>query len=320
MAEQLASALRHLTEEASVDLSTVSEAVARAALGDAFDATASSAGADEEVLLEVENLLLMYGGGKLLLKDTVLEMKKNCRYGVVGQNGAGKTTLMKEIAGHRIVGMPEHLKCVHVDDSKLGVMSSSSLSVVEYTVKMAKDIGVEISLDSAKKTLTSVGFDENKVNDPVTETSTGWRMRMTLAVSMLKHADLVLLDEPTNHLDEESVQWLGNYINSIKGSSVMVISHEPKFLDRVCTHIMAYVDKKLEYTEGDFQAFAAKKGLTKDQIDAMLSGNLSFDTKKKEDDENGEAGTADAPVSGPAKLTFPIPGGVEGVKSGSRAA
>jgi len=123
-------------------------------------------------------------------------------------------------------------------------------------------------------------------------------------------------------LDEESVEWLGTYINSIAGASVMVISHEPKFLDRVCTHIMAYVDKKLEYTEGDFHAFAAKKGLTKDQIDAMLSGNLSFNTKGKDDDdaagEDGEA-MADAPVSGPAKLSFPIPGSVEGVKSSSKA-
>merc|ERR1711937_944962 len=107
---------------------------------------------DSEILLRVENLLLMYGGGKLLLKDTVLEMKKNCRYGVVGANGAGKTTLMKEIAGHRIVGMPQDLKCVHVDDSKLGVMSSSSLNVVEYCVKMAKDIGVDITVDVGKQT------------------------------------------------------------------------------------------------------------------------------------------------------------------------
>jgi ATPase subunit of ABC transporter with duplicated ATPase domains len=187
---------------------------------------------------------------------------------------------MKEIAGHRIVGMPQDLKCVHVDDSKLGLMSKSSLSVMEYCIKMAKDIGVDIDSDKARETLLSVGFDENKLNDPVTETSTGWRMRLTLAVSMLKRADLVLLDEPTNHLDEESVQWLGDYVNSITKASVMVISHEPKFLDRICTHIMAYVDKKLEYTVGDFQAFAAAKGLTKDQIDAMLSGNLSFDSKK----------------------------------------
>jgi len=310
-------------DAADMQLPAISETVARAMLGDAFDAKCGAGDDDSGTLLRVENLLLMYGGGKLLLKDTVLEMKQNCRYGVVGENGAGKTTLMKEIAGNNIVGMPQELKSVHVDDSKLGLMSSSTLSVVEYCIKMAKDIGVEIALEGAKKTLTSVGFEESKFNDPVAETSTGWRMRLTLAVSRLKHADLVLLDEPTNHLDEQSVEWLGEYINSITEASVMVISHEPKFLNRVCTHIMAYVDKKLEYTVGDFHAFAAAKGLTKDQIDAMLSGNLSFDTKKKEDDKAGsdEDGAAeiDAPISGPAKLSFPIPGNVEGVKSQSKA-
>ena len=216
------------------DLPTVSEAVARAIMGDRFDSSAAADAGEDEVLLRVENLLLMYGAGHLLLKDTTLEMKKNSRYGVVGQNGAGKTTLMKEIANHRIVGMPPDLKCVHVDDSKLSEMSKSHLSTVEYAIKMAKDIGVE---SDGKEVLRNVGFSEEKFNEPVSDMSTGWRMRLTLGVSMLKHADLVLLDEPTNHLDEQSVEWLGDYVNSITGSSVMVISHEPKFLDKVCTHI-----------------------------------------------------------------------------------
>jgi len=297
------------------ELPAASEAAVRAALGEAFDARGGAGAGDDEMLLYVENLLLMYGAGHLLLKDTTLEMKKNHRYGVVGQNGAGKTTLMKEIADHRIVGMPKDLKCVHVDDSKLGLMSKSCLSSLEYCIKMAKDIGVETT---GREMLLEVGFKESMLNEPAADLSTGWRMRLTLAVAMLKHADLVLLDEPTNHLDEESVEWLGDYVTSISNSSVMVISHEPKFLNKICTDIMAYVDKKLEYTSGDFTAFAAKKGLTKDQIDAMLSGNLSFDTKTGE--EEGEEGPkAATPVAGPPKLSFPIPGSMEGVKSGSRA-
>jgi len=302
------------------ELPAVAEAVARAVLGEAFDAQGGAGAGDDEMLLYVENLLLMYGAGHLLLKDTTLEMKKNHRYGVVGQNGAGKTTLMKEIAHHRIVGMPQELKCVHVDDSKLGLMSKSCLTTLEYCIKMAKDIGVDTA---GRETLLEVGFPEKLLSEPVSELSTGWRMRMTLAVSMLKHADLVLLDEPTNHLDEQSVEWLGDYVNSISDSSVMVISHEPKFLNKICTDIMAYVDRKLEYTSGDFTAFAAKKGLTKEQIDAMLSGNLSFDTKNADEDgeEGGEglAPKAAAPMAGPPKLSFPIPGSMEGVKSGTRA-
>merc|ERR1719235_2543255 len=118
---------------------------------------------------------------------------------------------------------------------------------------MAKEIGVS---DASRETLIKVGFAEKMLEEPVSELSTGWRMRLTLAVNMLKHADLVLLDEPTNHLDEQSVEWLSDYILSITKSSVMVISHEPKFLNKVCTHVVAYVDKKLEYTEGNFDAFA----------------------------------------------------------------
>merc|ERR1719253_2285580 len=104
---------------------------------------AQGPGQDEDTLLYVENLLLMYGAGHLLLRDTTLDMKKNRRYGVVGHNGAGKTTLMKEIANHRIVGMPKDLKCVHVDDSKLGEMSKSCLSALEYVIKMAKDMNIK---------------------------------------------------------------------------------------------------------------------------------------------------------------------------------
>merc|ERR1711963_941275 len=104
----------------------------------------------------------------------------------------------------------------------------------------------------------------------------------------------------------------------------MVISHEPKFLNKICTHVIAYKDKKLEYHVGNFDAFIAKKGLTKEQIDAMLSGNLSFDEMKADEEgEDGESKTEAAapaaPVAGPPKLSFPIPGSMEGVKSGSRA-
>jgi len=306
------------SEVANGDLASVVELSMREAMGTQFDAEAEGDRHDSEVLLKVDNLLLMYGAGMLLLSDTTLEMKKNACYGVVGQNGAGKTTLMKEIVSGNIVGMPQHLKCVHVDDSKLGEMSKSCLSAVEYMQKMAQEIGVT---NATRDTLLSVGFEEKMLDEAVSDFSTGWRMRLTLAVSMLKHADLVLLDEPTNHLDEESVEWLATYVKSINQSSVMVISHEPKFLNKITTHIIAYVDKKLEYTEGNFDSFAAKKGLTKEQISSMLSGNLSFDTLTAgEGGQDGQEGAAPkvSAIAGPPKLTFPIAGQLEGVKSGTK--
>eukprot|EP00933_Yihiella_yeosuensis_P030366 TRINITY_DN2400_c1_g1_i1.p1 TRINITY_DN2400_c1_g1~~TRINITY_DN2400_c1_g1_i1.p1 ORF type:complete len:1380 (-),score=484.60 TRINITY_DN2400_c1_g1_i1:425-4564(-) len=298
------------------DLSTTCEAIGRGILGADFDAAVYE-GLDDDTLLRVEDMLLMYGAGKLLLRDTVLEMKKNRRYGIVGHNGAGKTTLMKEIVHGRIVGMPTHLKCVHVDDSKLGEMSKSSLSALEFVVKRAQEIGV---MDAGAANLKKVGFDEKMFDVPVAELSTGWRMRLTLAVSMLKHADIVLLDEPTNHLDEESVSWLGEYLLTLTKSSVMVISHEPKFLNKVCTDIISYKDRRLCYTEGNFDAFIASKGIKGDDIEALLSGNLNLDEEEAKEGEEGEAAVkVNAPIAGPPKISFPIPGSVEGVKSSTKA-
>merc|ERR550514_2620652 len=123
---------------------------------------------------------------------------------------------------------------------------------------MASDIGVR---NAGRETLLEVGFAERMLEEPVAELSTGWRMRLTLAVSMLKNADIVLLER----------------------SSVMVISHEPKFLNKVCTNIIAYKDKKLHYTEGNFDAFIAAKGIKADDIEALLSGNLNLDTEGAEE-------------------------------------
>merc|ERR1719161_2657365 len=140
----------------ALDPSEVAEKVCKAVLGDAFDQEEAS-GVDDDTLMKIDDLMLMYGAGHLLLKDTTLICKKNRRYGVVGHNGAGKTTLMKEMVNFRIVGMPTHLKVVHVDDSKLGLMSKSSLNALEYVIAKALEIGVE---DAGKENLKAVGFPE----------------------------------------------------------------------------------------------------------------------------------------------------------------
>lgn len=81
-------------------------------------------------------------------------------------------------------------------------------------------------------------------------------MRLLIAGIMLKSADVILLDEPTNHLDVAAVKWLSDYLNyENKDSAVMVIAHDPIFLNRVCTHIINYNSGKLNYYEGNFDAF-----------------------------------------------------------------
>jgi len=243
-----------------------------------------------------------------------LELKANRRYGVVGHNGAGKTTLMKEIVNRRIVGMPQDLTCTHVSDERLSEMRKSTLTAFEW---LAKEGG--FSLEASKeveKTFNTVGFPGDLQKEPVAELSVGWRMRLVLCVSMLKKAEVVLLDEPTNHLDEESVDWLSDYLLGLKESSIMVISHEPRFLNKICTDIISYQDRKLIYTKGNFDDFILSKGISKDDIEALLAGNYSLDTKKEGEEE--EEAKIVVERSGPAKLAFPIPGTLPGNKSTSR--
>merc|ERR1719162_63570 len=145
--------------------------------------------------------------------------------------------------------------------------------------------------------------------------SVGWRMRLVLAVGFIQNADIVLLDEPTNHLDAESVEWLGDFLLGREKSSIMVISHEPKFLNKVCTDIIAYRDKKMVYNRGNFDDFFAAQGLKAEDMDALLSGNLNLDTELEGEEGEAEPGSpagpkrpaVDAPRAGPPKLSFPIP-------------
>ena len=104
-------------------------------------------------------------------------------------------------------------------------------------------------------------------------------MRLLIAGIMMKKADVVLLDEPTNHLDVEAVKWLSDYLNSLQDSAIMVISHDPFFLNRICTDIINYNEAKLNYYEGNFDAFKKKLGLKDDEASALLAGQVDVNDR-----------------------------------------
>merc|ERR1712072_1052616 len=110
-------------------------------------------------------------------------------------------------------------------------------------------------------TLRKVQFPENLWNVTIGELSGGWRMRLLIAGAMMKKADVLLLDEPTNHLDIKAVQWLCDYLNSLHESAIMVISHDPFFLNQVCTNIINYNKGKLVYYDGNFDDFTKRMNI-----------------------------------------------------------
>merc|ERR1711934_649998 len=100
--------------------------------------------------------------------------------------------------------------------------------------------------------LESVGFCKTEVSKgasqlmPITSLSGGWKMKLALARAMLAKADILLLDEPTNHLDVDNVAWVNNYLLSLDSVTSIIVSHDSKFMDDVCTHIIHFEERKLK--------------------------------------------------------------------------
>merc|ERR1719201_2999795 len=153
------------------------------------------------------------------------------------------------------------------------VLEMTSISFVE------KDLSTDSAM-TAEEALLSVGFPKEFQDKPVADLSGGWRMRLLLAAAMLKKADILLLDEPTNHLDVHAIEWLCKFLLSVKTGSLMVISHDPHFLNAVCTDIVQYRDKKLVYYKGNFDAFKQANAISDDDAEVLLQGNLSLDRER----------------------------------------
>jgi hypothetical protein len=156
---------------------------------------------EPDLLCRCDNLMLMYGGGTLLLKDTMFELRKGKRYGVVGRNGTGKTTLMNLLAKGEVPQVPKSMTCLHVKpevlDKFMGTKCKDYMAMENPDQPMKK----------LEETLTNVQFPENLWESTIGELSGGWRMRLLIAGVMMKSADVLLLRayESLGHFSGEVV-------------------------------------------------------------------------------------------------------------------
>ncbi|CAJ1327278.1 unnamed protein product, partial [Effrenium voratum] len=137
--------------------------------------------------------------------------------------------------------------------------------------------------------------------------------------AMMRDCDILLLDEPTNHLDKQSVEWLSEYLRSMPKTTLMVISHDPNFLNKVCTDIIQYSAKRtLDYFEGNFEAFRKARRISSDEeAEAILLGRHNFDNDMDPEEAVDDAGKASGGVTAAvfdksSKISFPIPGSLKG--------
>ena len=248
---------------------------------------------DEEEDLCNAQFSLAYGT-RVLLHQTPFRVKIGRKYGLVGPNGAGKSTLMKSIAGGNLQGFPTHLITVYVECEIIG--EKADMSVLEYIMSDEKVKQCGSSEESVKEMLTSMGFGVSRtaaaMDAGVSTLSGGWRMKLALSRAMLLNPDMLLLDEPTNHLDQFAVKWLTEYIQNLQTCTCLIVSHDTKFLDNVCTNIIHYENLKLKSYRGNLSEFVKQKP------EAKAYYELSSDI---------------------VAFNFPEPGPLEGVKSLTKA-
>merc|ERR1712013_959271 len=270
---------------------------------------------DEGVDLYKGRLSLAYGT-LTLLRDAKMHLKRDRFYGLLGPNQCGKTTLMRAIANEQLEGFPkrDELKSVFVEheieDEEVGVQDDGFpiLSVdkpgwwwVQHTVNDIYKCEKTVDEDTVKELMKSIGFGypggpdrAANLENPVTSYSGGWKMKMQLCAAQLMNADVLMLDEPTGHLDVDNIKWLEDWLESFPGS-IICTSHFSPFLDKMCTHIIDFQDRKLK-------TFKGVKGNTLTQFVEK------YPEKKTYFEFSNEV----------MKFTFPEPGSMEGVKSRSK--
>ncbi len=236
-------------------------------------------------------------GARTIVEDATWHIQPNERIGLIGYNGTGKSTMLKLFVGEYqpsegTVEKSKETSIGYLHQDLLSFDSSDSILKVamgafERVLQLEKEIeevGKKLEQDESEKllhqysdllhemdtldgynihhkteeVLQGLGFDNAHLGRPYREFSGGWRMRVLLAKMILQQPDLLLLDEPTNHLDLPSIEWLEKYLLHYQGS-VVIVSHDKYFLNRMVTKIVELYQRQLHIYNGDFDYYEKEK-------------------------------------------------------------
>ena len=243
-------------------------------------------------MISISNLAKSYGD-RTLFSGASFQLNAGERYGLVGANGSGKTTFLEILSGELEasegnVTIPKRLRLgvlrqnqfLYEDEEILAVtmMGNAELwgamvekqgllakaeeyfdadrfSELEETVQRYDGYTAEAR---ATKILEGLGLPGHIHRDPLSTLSGGFKLRVLLAQVLAGAPDVLLLDEPTNHLDILSIRWLEMFLRDFAGP-VVVISHDHRFLDNVCTHILDIDYESVLLYHGDYTTFLQEK-------------------------------------------------------------
>ena len=222
-------------------------------------------------MLQVNNVSLQYGSKKLFEEVNLKFTKGNC-YGIIGANGAGKSTFLKVLSGEvepnkgdvtmdktermsvlqqnqnafdnvtvlRAV-MLGHKRLVDIMDEKDALYAKADFTEAdgirasELESEFAELGGWEAEYE-AQTLLNALDLTEEYYDTPMAELDAKYKVKVLLAQALFGNPDILLLDEPTNNLDIKTVRWLENYLLDFE-NTIIIVSHNRHFLNKVCTHI-----------------------------------------------------------------------------------
>ena len=246
--------------------------------------------------ISVKDLVKSFDSERNVLDGISFDVQKGERVGLLGKNGAGKTTLFKILTGELDYNSGE---IAFASGKKVGLISQIPVYPAGYTVDdvlrtafaqldrirvQMQAIEAQMSDHTPQELLSRYdelmnrftaggGYEADTETDKIcnglaisaaqrgqefASLSGGEKTRVNLARLLLERTDILLLDEPTNHLDMNSVEWLEDYIEKFKGT-VLTISHDRYFLDRVVSRIVEIHDGKAEFYSGNYSFYVQEK-------------------------------------------------------------
>ena len=200
-------------------------------------------------MIQIESISKRYST-KILLEGATAHLRPGSRVGLVGPNGSGKTTLFRMILEEQ---SPDKGAIRKRPRLRIGYLPQELETITGKTVLDAthRDLFPE---HEAKRILMGLGFTEVDFGRPIEKLSGGYRMRVALAHLLLSNPDVLLLDEPTNHLDKPTQRWFEQFLLKSE-MTLLIISHDTAFLDRVVTHIWDLRHHKIEVYRGNYTSF-----------------------------------------------------------------
>ena len=201
-------------------------------------------------------------GDKLLFEDLEFMLPPNGIVGIIGPNGAGKTTLFRMIMGMEqadkgTFAVGETVRVGYVDQVHSNIDPNKSVfETISEGTEYIRVGGREVNARAYLSRFNFTGADQEKKCGVL---SGGERNRLHLALTLKSEANVLLLDEPTNDIDVNTLRALEEGLENFAGCAV-VISHDRWFLDRICTHILAFEgDSKVFWFEGSYSEYEANK-------------------------------------------------------------